>query len=138
MAATAAPAFRARPAAATLLFTTVFAALAAFGWWYIQIHQVSPSTPFLKLYFEQIESSTLVGGGALKRVWTGHEGTDDLLALLVSFFAPGTYARGEPGKVSGEVVRFQQAQLLLQLVSPLALQFVEGFRERNRWTLLSL
>ncbi|KXJ90037.1 hypothetical protein Micbo1qcDRAFT_234718 [Microdochium bolleyi] len=138
-------AFRARPIAATLLFTTLFAGFASFGWWYNKIYQAT--APFAKDFMEHNNAGTLVDGSPLKRVYTGHGGTDDLLAMLVLFFAPGTYGtpdgkRAVAGRVvaevvSGDAVRLQQAQLLLQLVSVLVLQMVEGFRGRNRWTLLS-
>lgn len=125
-----------RPLAVTLLFTTLFAGLAGFGYWYNQVYQFNIA--FSRAFEAHYESGILTDGKTpLKRVWTGHKGTDDLLALLVLFFSPGTYAHSADG-VSGQAAQIQQAQLLLQLVTVITLQMVEGSRGRNRWTLLSL
>jgi len=125
-----------RPLGATLLFTALFAGLAGFGYWYNQVYQFNIA--FSRSFEAHFESGILADGKTrLKRVRTGHEGIDDLLALLVLFFSPGTYAHSADG-VSGQAALVQQAQLLLQLVTVLALQMIEGSRARNRWTLLSL
>ncbi|KAH7028827.1 uncharacterized protein B0I36DRAFT_349819 [Microdochium trichocladiopsis] len=127
---------RGRPLAVTLLFTVLFAACASCGYWYNRVYQVG--TPFIQDFEAHLKTGLLADDKTpLKRgAWTGHQGTDELLTLLALFFSPGSYGHGSGG-FSGRAVMVQQAQLLLQLVSVLTLQMVEGYRGRNRWTLLS-
>ncbi len=90
-----------------------------------------PAQPSSLLFAEAIQKADLQDGSAAKNVYTGNTGVDKLLTTFVIAFAPGTY-----GFRSG--IKLHQSQFLLSYSSVVTFLNVEGYRSRNRWTLLSL
>lgn len=113
----------------TILFTTIFALLAAAGVYFIRIQP--GHTSFTQNLTDLVETEKLQDGSRLYTTYTGLKPLDLGLTYLVASFVQGPLNLNE-------AARIQQIHFLLNFFPAVVVFNVEAYRSRNRWSFLSL
>ncbi|KAJ0295935.1 hypothetical protein COL516b_012088 [Colletotrichum fioriniae] len=112
----------------TILFTTIFALLAAAGVYFIRIQP--GHTSFTQNLTDLVETEKLQDGSRLYTTYTGLKPLDLGLTYLVASFVQGPLNLNE-------AARIQQIHFLLNFFPAVVVFNVEAYRSRNRWSFLS-
>lgn len=119
----------ARPRPLTLLYTTLFAAIAVAGFYFVRIVNTLNGVP-VHLQ-DRVELARHEDGTPLRTTYTGISAIDAVLSWMVAAFAAGPFGFDDG-------VRLQQMHFLVTFFAVLCVWNVEAYRPRNAGRLVSL